>query len=117
MVVFIGTDAHEAGRAPPPVVNMYPHLRFAPYRHIEFPMWVQRPGLPETEENRVLVRDEEEKANILMGAGEMGTPREADEKLHLYALAEEKGIHIDKRWNMDTVRLKVLGPNALADAG
>lgn len=103
-----------------PPVNMYPHLSFETYRFIQFPEWVMPAGAVAGKDGvfrdaagarveAVLCRDEEEKQNVLRGEATVGTPREADEKTSLYALAAEKGIEIDRRWGLDTLRRKVTG--------
>lgn len=93
-----------------PAPNMYPHINFEPYRFVQFPEWVMPPN-PKLDARgqpiAVLCHDEEEKSAVL--GGSQMTPREADEKTSLYAIAEEKGIVVDKRWGVDTLRSKVLG--------
>lgn len=112
------TNAH----ARPPI-NMYPHLSFEPYRYIAFPMWVYPQGVAcdsagiyrDAFNNVVqptLCHDEEERQNALGGSVEPTSPREADEKLSLYAMAEQKGIVVDRRWGMDTLKRKVQGVDA-----
>ena len=99
-----------------PPVDLYPKLNFPPYQFVQFPEWVTAPegwkpsGGEEIDRSepgvvKVLVRDEDEKARLLDG----GTVKsdEVDEKAELLALAERKGIVVDKRWSMDTLRLKV----------
>jgi hypothetical protein len=84
-----------------PAPNLYPHISFDPYEYRQFPEWVTPAGGGDP----VLVTDEEEKARALGGVGpDVGAE---DEKTSLYVIAERKGIVVDKRWSLDTLRAKV----------
>lgn len=103
-----------------PPINMYPHLSFEPYRFIQFPEWVTPPhatrdadGTARDENGNVvaavLCHDEEEKQNVMRGAVSTAPTKETDEKTSLYVRAENKGIAVDKRWSLETLRRKVDG--------
>lgn len=91
-----------------PIPNMYPHINFEQYRFVQFPEWVTPPDAKRDAAGNpvaVLVHDEEEKSQVM--ASGISTPREADEKVSLYDLADQKGIVVDKRWSLDTLKAKV----------
>lgn len=99
-----------------PPVDLYPHIQFPGYEFVQFPEWVVAPegwqptGAETLDKSdpgkvKVLVHDEDEKRRVLEGVAPVSG--ETDEKTELLALADRKGIIVDKRWSLETLRQKV----------
>lgn len=99
-----------------PPVDLYPRMNFPAYEFVQFPEWVTAPegwqptggeqiDRSEAGKVKVLVHDEDEKRRILEG-GQLASD-ETDEKTALMDMAARKGIAVDKRWSLETLRQKV----------
>lgn len=106
----------QPGNVKRPPVDLYPRMNFPLYEFVQFPEWVTAPdgwepsGKEEIDRSepgkvKVLVHDEDQKRRVLDGGVLDGA--EPDEKAALMAMAERKGIVVDKRWSLDTLRQKV----------
>lgn len=71
------------------------------YVYQEYPKWVHPEGKPP-----LIVRDADEEATAMGGDPVV---READERKRLLAVAEVKGVKVDRRWSLDNLKAAIIG--------